>query len=305
MLKNNLSFINFIMVLVITKLIALSILISLNQIYTCKKILLNEQELHNKNKNLELQLLNPANLINPIGFLPDDSSVTCINGLSVYKIILKDHNIQAYIGKRTITPFNQQNVLTIPTKIANIAHAVVTTSDDLFFFDRNNLLWKYNIHDEQLLQLDYEPLALDYIVTDCFIYIRHRDLNKFQDKIKIISTNYNNILVNPLINIPAANKFFIRANYLIFLYKDLEPQIYKLQYYNELPPKKLKINFNSYTVLLGQESNQESNFDYKLSWDPNKNSHLGVIFNSPNQATIYEFMLPSDIDILSIRTLEP
>lgn len=302
MLNNNLAFINFIMVLVIMKLILLSILISLNQIYTCKKILLNEQQLYNKNKNLELQLLNPANLINSIGFLPDESSITCINGLSIYKIILEDYNIQAYVGKRIILPFSQQNHLTIPLQIKNIAHSIVATNTgDLFFFDNHNLLWKYNINNEHLLQLYHEPNAIDYIVTDCFIYIRHRDLNKFQDKIKIISTNYDNILANSLIKIPIANKFFIRANYLIFLYEDLEPQIYKLQYYNQLPPKKFIINFNKHTVLL----DQKPDFDYKLSWDPNKNVHLGSIFHPPNKLTIYEFTLPSDNDILSIRDLEP
>jgi hypothetical protein len=301
MLKNNLSFINFIMVLIIMKLILLSILISLNQIYTCKKILLNEQRLYNKNKNLDLQLLNPNNLINPIGFLPDESSATCINGLNIYKVTLKDYNTQAYVSKRIIN-INYTNNLTIPPQIKNIAHSIVATAaGNVFFFDNHNLLWKYNINKEQLLQLDPEPNAIDYIVTDCFIYTRHRDLNKFQDKIKIIDINYNNILAKPLIITPIANKFFIRANYLIFLYQNLEPQIYKLQYYNQLPPKKLTINFNSYIFSL----DQKSNFDYNLSWDSNKNVHLATIINSSNKVTIYEFMLPSDNDILSIRTLDP
>lgn len=261
---------------ILLKLILLTVLLGLDQIFIYQKILANEQQTINSNENLKLKLLEiinqPYYLIQQLpfyGFIPDNLSTECNNytdcistGINIYKINL-DNKIEAYIGIRVNQ--NQTNSITKP------------------ILPQENLI--------------------DYIIaTNNFIYARFRDHIKNQDIIKLIKINQeqkNILFCTTLINVPIATKFFLRANNLVFLYHDAEPQVYKLIYNNqssqEVLIKKIKINFNKL------EQSSTTFPPPSLSWDPVKQLHIASIVSAQHKLNIFEFSLPNDRDILSIK----
>ena len=315
---------NLIFILTLMKLIFLIILLGLDQIYIYKKIFFNEQYTYNANNVLALKLLELSKHFNQeiqkypyYGFLPDDLSIECQNGINVYKIIL-DNRLYTYWGMRSNISIsnNTTQQQTVPYELIKInhqdPHSVTLTNlagnyiaDQIFFFDNKNSLWKYDIAQNQMLLINSQANSIDYIVgssltinTNYFIYLRCREPNNTLDLIKLIIIDHkNNMLITPLISVPIAHKFFLRANNLIFLYIDAEPQIYKLIYTsNQLLAKKIQVPFNTYERF----SNKLPSCD--LLWDQNKYLHTATIVTNNNKLKIYEFNLPEDNGILSIRT---
>jgi|GEM_PF-1335777 len=308
---------NLLIVLILMKLILLNISLGLDQTYIYIKIFVNEQQTYISHKKLWsklLEIINPNNKeiqkSQVYGFLPDDLSLGCQTGINIYKIIL-DNTIYAYFGIR-VNGKPHNNLIQQPTILPKIAHSITimdlfgtNNANQIFFLDDKNLLWKYDFIQNQLLY-NVQTTAIDYIVgssltinNNYFIYLRCKDQDNLQDLIKlIISDHKNNILTSTLISIPTANKFFLRANHLIFLYEYLEPQIYKLiNNNNQLLAKKIKIPFNSYE----QQLSDRLPF-YNLFWDQNKHLHIATIVTNACKLKTYEFSLPEDNGILSIRT---
>ena len=298
----------------------LTILTNLDQIFLYKKIFINEQKLYDTQKNLDLKLLDLVNekiKLETRWFLPDELSLFCQTGINIYNINLAN-TLHAYIGTRINIALNkhliqhQEYIFSkmLPQQVVQDAHSI--TPIDLFgnkqieqilFLDSKNLLWKYDVLQNQLFQQDHQPNAIDYIVGSSFfnasyhIYLRHRNKNNTKDQIKVITVDYKStLLTSELITVPAANKFFMRANNLIFLYQDLEPQIYRLHYNKKLLAKKIKVDFNNYeqppTVCLTSA---------ELYWDQNKHLHIATITTPGCTEKKYEFTLPEDNGILSVN----
>lgn len=265
------GYINLILVLIITKMALLLIITTFSQMFTYKKIFDNEQSIYNDHINLEQELLQIANSnieqFVKIGFLPDDLSFLCSNGLNVYQFNI-NQKIYGYWGVRifkqeTINLIKQQKLyykMLLSDRNLDVHKLKLIDSlgknqiDQVFFLDFKNRLWKYDIAvDRFLLQIDNSNI--NYIIgNDVFnrsklgqfteklqkylIYTHTREKNQstndWKDMIKIISPsdknhNHNRTLAT-LESKDEIAKFMLCYNYLILLYKDLnlQPNIYKI-----------------------------------------------------------------------------
>lgn len=294
-----------ILVLIIMKLALLSVVIELEHIFTYKKIFINEQELYHNQLNLDKKIaeiinVRPLNIL-PVGFMPDDLSFLCPNGINIYPINI-DGKLYGYFGMRSVQfnnitliqqknfyykifLENQENKNRQPHKLKVIDLFGNHQVEQVFFFDNNNFLWRYDILQDQFFLENSNANNIDYIISpDVFniparkyvIYLHTRDTD--QDIIKI-----NNITI--IKSQQKIKKFFLRGNYIIILYQnlDLEPHIYKICH--KMSAKKIAIKLNVYK--------QSDVSTYELLWDDKLNVH---------KIMHYTFNLPNDRNILSFQT---
>lgn len=266
------GYVNLILVLIITKIALLLIITTFSQMFTYKKIFDNEQSIYNDRINLEQELLQIANSnierFVKIGFLPDDLSFLCGNGLNVYQFNI-NQKLYGYWGVRifkpeTINLIKQQQLyykMLLSEKNLNVHKLTLIDSsgknqvDQIFFLDLKNRLWKYDIAADRFLLQIANYNNINYIIgNDVFnrsqggqftetlqkylIYIHTREKNQstndWKDMINIISPSHKNYNHNRTLAILESKneiaKFMLCYNYLILLYKDLtlQPNIYKI-----------------------------------------------------------------------------
>lgn len=299
----NCAFINLILILVINKIMLLTLLYNLEKIYIYNKIIYNTKDYYNNkniNKILE-QFINKSNqeLIAQLNyrFIPDELSIDCHNGINIYHLYLTN-TLHAYFAKRINVTVEQQllikkyNLINIILKTYPKATNITITNDNIFFIE-HNLLYKYIINQNKTFSYNLSDQIIDYIIGPYYIYLRTKANNNLYDIINIIYINDQNILTKTqLAIIPKANSFFLKANYLIFLYYNTEPQIYKLIHDYTLTIKKLHISFDQTVNTLEPPTNT---IYYNIYWDPNKQTHIAI-----TPQITYKFKLPIDNGILSI-----
>ena len=280
------GYINLILVLTITKIALLLIITTFYQMFIYNKIFDNEQTMYKDQIDLEQELFRMANSdieqFAKVGFLPDDLSFFCSNGLNVYQFNI-NQKLYGYWGtrifkQRIIDVIKQQRTyykMLLSGKNLNFHKLKLIDSsgkdqvDQIFFLDVKNRLWKYDIAADQVLLQIASYNNINYLIgNDIFnrsqggqvtlplqkylIYTHTREKNQstngWRDMINIISPsnkNYNHS--RTLATLEAKNeveKFMLCYNYLILLYKDLnlQPNIYKISNNN--------LNHNVQTNLL-------------------------------------------------------
>ena len=347
--KLNIASANMVLVLIIMKLTLLMVLVELNHIFTYKNIFTNEQYMYKSQLDLDLKLA-IADLdvqkLPQIGFLPDNLSFFCPNGINVHKINI-DNKSYGYFGIRHKKTSNlnliqqkklyykmvlqEQNIDAHKIQIIDLSGE--DRAQQVFFLDNNNALWRYDVASYKLFLQNSNINNINYIIgSDIFnaitndfdlkytIYLHSREKNKktniAQDVVQLAnpsgSTKNLNIVRNIITSKQAIAHFFLRSNYIIFLYEDLniEPQVYKLNYTNkfaehvfksEIFAKKIDIKFNVYKKLLNNCHKELDINNYELLWDAKLNAHKINIINTACELKTYEFNLPNDRGILSFR----
>ena len=329
------------------KLVLLSIVVELDHMFTYKKIFINQQHSYKNQLDIDMKLAKTINAestqLSQVGFLPDNLSFLNSNGINIYQANI-DSKSYGYFGVRGIRLNNinlikQQKLyykMLLENKNIN-THQLKTIDlfgnnliDQVFFFDANNFLWRYDVLKDKLFLQNSNSNNINYIVgSDIFniisrqsdfqskyiIYLHYKEAN--QDIIKIIHQCNEDSRCAQSIDIikskQAIMKFFLRSNYIIILYQnlDIEPQIYKIYYknniHNILEPsivaKKIDIKLNLYKKEVLLNCIPGSNLPkYELLWDVKLNAHRISVNQQICQTINYVFNLPNDKNILSFKS---
>lgn len=299
----NRAFINIILILIVNKIMLLTLVYNIEKIYIYNKIICNTKEYYNNKKPSTIlkEFINKSNqeLMGQLNytFIPDELSIDCFHGINVYHLFVTN-TLHAYFAKR-INVSVEQTLLTKKQDLINMiltsypTATNITVTHDNIFFTNHNVLYKYIINQHKIFIYHLSSKIIDYLVGPYYIYVRTQATDNSYNNINVININQQHIcFMTFLAIIPKANSFFLRANYLIFLYYNSEPQLYKLINNNKLNIKKLNISFEQLTTTLASNN---SNIEYNLYWDTKKQTHVAV-----TPLSTYLFKLPLDNGILSI-----
>ncbi|MGI9214325.1 MAG: hypothetical protein ACR2HS_01260, partial [Gammaproteobacteria bacterium] len=201
---------NIIILLIIFNILFMLLNLVSNNIYIYKKIFINEQNLHDKQLDLDLKLINNANSelfeFPIVGFIADDLTYLCPNGINIHEMYIK-HISYGYWGKRIAKKIDYDNL-----NIQKLYYENLITSkgfevnkltivdlynqnqiDQVFFIDQQGKLWSYDVKlNNFFLQYATDEPIINYIIGNPIfnkslkynIYIHHKLHTK--DIIKLI-----------------------------------------------------------------------------------------------------------------------
>ncbi len=278
---------NIIILLIIFNILFMLLNLAYNNIYIYKKIFINEQNLHNKQLDLDLKLINNANSetfkLSIVGFIADDLTYLCPNGINIHEMYI-NHISYGYWGKRIAKKIDYDNL-----NIQKLYYENLITSkgfevnkltivdlynqnqiDQVFFIDQQGKLWSYDVKlNNFFLQYATDEPIINYIIGNPIfnkslkynIYIHHKLHTK--DIIKLIyfedmkDTYINNSKTIELFtSLQPINAIFLRANHLIAVSSEgdskIDPiiNIYKLDYnYQDSTKFNFKLHTSNHTSL--------------------------------------------------------
>lgn len=227
--KHILGLFNIIILFTIFNTLFILLYLAYNNIYIYQKIFINEQQLHDKQLEIDEMLINSAIIFQNgsfisnskkfalINFIPDDLTYLCANGINIYELQINDISY-GFLAKRIIKTINHKHlqqqklyyenlILQKGFKANNLTlidlyhHDQI---DEIFFIEEMRKLWSYNIKlNKFILQYCINVPIINYMVTNPIlnnhldksckynIYIHHRDDQ--QDTIKLVYfSNENN-----------------------------------------------------------------------------------------------------------------
>lgn len=347
---NNKGLINIILVLVIMKLALLIVLVLFNQMFTYKKIFANEVNFYKQQLIIDNQekLNNISNFAfsnpsNKVGFLPDDASFLCQNGLEIYK--LSQNGACLYFGNRIFKEYKDRTELLLKkeryyrelfanSKKINIEKLQFIdfngngTLDQIYLTDDTKQLWYYNITTDQLFLLDSKNCCEDYIVGRyTFIFDPASLKNNYSDRLVIFlhSKQYDRDYIDifyfdlkslskhQLIRLTFKErlaKFRLYHDYMVLLYQDskLAPSIHKISvksnYSIEVKKSNIQIYSESEEISSCKENPEVNLSEFTIIWNQKLRTHQVIITKSNCVLTKYNFKLPTDQNILSFRTID-
>ena len=287
--------INIILVLVIAKITLFMVVVLFDQIFNYKNIFANVSKFYYAEPDLNISILSKQKtsnitmnfdllgITNKIGFLPDNASFLCQDGLEIYKF--NKNRVHGYFGFRVVN--EDQSISELITgkeqyyqvlldqnknikvkKLQMIDSKSNNKVDQILLMDYSNRTWLYNVALDQVFLVDSKYSSeeyVDYIVINQIFNLENRtyqhDYNpgliiflhsrgQFKDYIDIFYVSLERYSKRQLTKLCFNNhlaKFKIYRDYMVVFYEDsnLPPNAYKIHVSqkNSIALQKMNIEF--------------------------------------------------------------